>query len=100
LIAASGPTVTARARYLARNNGYAAAAIESFAGNAVGTGIKPATLIGDPALKAAIQAAWRRWIDESDAEGLRSRSRPNLLRRRSRRLFSSSRYTLRPVNVW
>jgi len=70
LIAASGPTVTARARYLARNNGYAAAAIESFAGNAVGTGIKPATLVGDPALKAVIQAAWRRWTDESDAEGL------------------------------
>ena len=41
LVAASGATVTARARTLVRNNGYAAAAVESFAGNAVGAGIKP-----------------------------------------------------------
>ncbi|MEI6987634.1 MAG: phage portal protein, partial [Rhodospirillaceae bacterium] len=68
LIAASGQTVNARARYLARNNGYVAAAVESFAGNAVGVGIKPASLIKDPVLKEAIQEAWLRWTDESDAE--------------------------------
>ena len=70
LIAASGPTVTARARYLVRNNGYAAAAVESFASNTVGAGIKPSSLVRDAALKEAIQAAWLRWTDESDAEGL------------------------------
>lgn len=41
LIAAAGNDLTARARYLIRNNGYASNALESFAGNAVGTGITP-----------------------------------------------------------
>ena len=36
LIAAAGPDITARARWLVRNNGYAANAIESWAGNVVG----------------------------------------------------------------
>jgi len=38
LIQAAGADMTARARYLIRNNGYAANAVESWAGNAVGTG--------------------------------------------------------------
>ena len=37
LIQAAGADMTARARYLIRNNGYAANAVESWAGNAVGT---------------------------------------------------------------
>lgn len=69
LIAAAGPDITARARYLIRNNGYAANAIESWAGNVVGAGIKPSSLIGDSKLKAAIQKLWLAWTDESDAEG-------------------------------
>ena len=36
LIAAAGPDITARARWLVRNNGYAANAIESWASNVVG----------------------------------------------------------------
>ena len=51
LIAAAGPDITARARWLVRNNGYAANAIESWAGNVVGAGIKPSSLIADPAIK-------------------------------------------------
>ena len=47
LIAAAGADITARARYLIRNNGYAANAIESWAGNVVGAGIKPSSLIAD-----------------------------------------------------
>jgi capsid protein len=39
LIAASGPEMNARARWLVRNNGYAANAIESWAANTVGDGI-------------------------------------------------------------
>ncbi|MDK9720399.1 MAG: phage portal protein [Rhodospirillales bacterium] len=69
LIAAVGPDITARARYLIRNNGYAANAIESWAGNVVGAGIKPSSLIGDSKLKVAIQKLWLAWTDESDAEG-------------------------------
>ena len=51
LIAAAGPDITARARWLIRNNGYAANAIESWAGNVVGAGIKPSSLIKDAKVK-------------------------------------------------
>src|SRR3954466_12136728 len=55
LIAAAGPDITARERWLVRNNGYAANAIESWAGNVVGAGIKPSALSKDPAFKAQVQ---------------------------------------------
>ena len=70
LIQAAGADMTARARYLIRNNGYAANAVESWAGNAVGTGIKPSSGIADTALKDKVQRLWLRWTDESDAEGI------------------------------
>jgi lambda family phage portal protein len=69
LIAAAGADITARARWLVRNNGYAANAIESWAGNVVGNGIKPSSLISDSTLKAEVQRLWLDWTDESDAEG-------------------------------
>jgi lambda family phage portal protein len=69
LIAAAGADITARARWLVRNNGYASNAIESWAGNVVGNGIKPSSLITDSALKAEVQRLWLDWTDESDAEG-------------------------------
>jgi capsid protein len=59
LIAAAGPDITARARWLIRNNGYATNAIESWAGNVVGAGIKPSLLISNPALKASIGSTGR-----------------------------------------
>jgi len=70
LIQAAGADMTARARFLIRNNGYAVNAVESWAGNAVGTGIKPSSGITDAALKDRVQRLWLRWTDESDAEGL------------------------------
>jgi lambda family phage portal protein len=69
LIAAAGADITARARWLVRNNGYAANAIESWAGNVVGSGIKPSSLIADATVKAAVQRLWLEWTDDSDAEG-------------------------------
>jgi len=69
LIAAAGADITARARWLVRNNGYAANAIESWAGNVVGDGIKPSSLIADAELKTRVQRLWLDWTDESDAEG-------------------------------
>src|SRR5215210_4790491 len=69
LIAAAGPDITARARWLIRKNGYAANAIESWAGNVVGAGIKPSSLIKDVKLKAAVQELWLDWTDEADSEG-------------------------------
>ena len=70
LVAASGPEIIARARYLVRNNGYALNATESWTGNSVGTGIKPSSLIADAALKTTVQKLWLAWTDESDAEAL------------------------------
>ena len=69
LIATAGPDITARARWLVRNNGYAANAIESWAGNVVGAGIKPSSLIADASLKPRMQKLWLEWTDEADAEG-------------------------------
>jgi lambda family phage portal protein len=69
LIAAAGADITARARWLVRNNGYAANAIESWAGNVAGAGIKPSSLIADPSVKARVQRLWLDWTDDSDAEG-------------------------------
>jgi lambda family phage portal protein len=69
LIAAAGADITARARWLVRNNGYAANAIESWAGNVVGNGITPSSLIADSEIKAQVQRLWLEWTDESDAEG-------------------------------
>ncbi|RWO90918.1 phage portal protein [Mesorhizobium sp.] len=65
-----GRTVLARSRYLAANNPYAAAAKETFVSALVGSGIKPSSLVAEPALKQAIQEAWRDWTDEADADGL------------------------------
>ena len=70
LIAASGPDITARARWLVRNNGYAVNAVESWAANTVGDGIKLISKIGDAARKEELQRLWLAWTDEADAEGL------------------------------
>jgi len=70
LIAASGPDITARARWLVRNNGYAVNAVESWAANTAGDGIKPISKIADPARKEELQRLWLGWTDEADAEGL------------------------------
>ena len=55
LIQSAGPTMASRARYMVRNNGYAANAVESWAGNAVGTGIRPSSKIQDEKLKDAAE---------------------------------------------
>jgi lambda family phage portal protein len=70
LIQQAGDDMTARARYLTRNNGYAINAVESWAGNVVGTGIKPSSKIPDASLKDKVQRLWLRWTDEADSEGL------------------------------
>jgi lambda family phage portal protein len=70
LIAAAGPDMNARARWLVRNNGYAANAIESWAGNAVGDGIKPVLKLRDRAVKEELQRLWLSWTDEADSEGI------------------------------
>ncbi len=87
LIQSAGPTMASRARYMVRNNGYAANAVESWAGNAVGTGIRPSSKIQDEKLKDAVQALWDRWTDEADAEDVTDFE--GLQRRAAREVFIS-----------
>lgn len=67
---AAGPNVLARARWLVRNNGYARAALRSWAAATVGAGIKPSSLLVDQAQREAVSGAWLTWTDEADAEGV------------------------------
>ena len=70
LVASGGPRLLARSRELVVTNGYAANACEAFAANLVGDGIKPSSLIADPALRDRVQRLWLAWTDEADADGL------------------------------
>lgn len=70
LIASGGPRLLARSRELVVTNGYAANACEAFASNLVGDGIKPSSLIENPALRDQVQRLWLAWTDEADADGL------------------------------
>lgn len=85
LLQQAGPEMTARARWLIRNNGYAANAVESWAANAVGDGIKPQSLMKAEKTKAKLQRLWLDWTDEADAEGLTDFY--GIQRRISRELF-------------
>ena len=60
----------AKSRDLVRRNTWAHAALESYVANAIGTGIKPQSLVTDAALRESIQALWSDWTDTADAAGL------------------------------
>lgn len=60
----------AKSRDLARRNAWAAAGIEAFVANAIGTGIKPQSMVEDAAVREAIHALWWDWVEEADAAGL------------------------------
>ena len=93
LIAASGPEMNARARWLVRNNGYAANAIESWAANTVGDGISPNSSIATASRKDAVQKLWLAWTDDADAEGLTDFY--GLQRRAAREVFMTGEVFLR-----
>ena len=96
LIAAAGPDITARARWLIRNNGYAANAVESWGANTVGDGIKPISQIEEAGTKEALQKLWLDWTDEADSEGLTDFY--GLQRRAAREVFLAGEvfFRLRP----
>lgn len=70
LQARGGEVLRARARQLVRDNPYAASAVETFVGSAVGDGVTPSPTLADTTLKTALKTAWLRWTDEADADGL------------------------------
>lgn len=67
--AAAGP-VRQRAAYYARNNPWIANGVAALVSGAVGPGIKPQSQHPDPAVRAALHAAWRAWTDLADADGV------------------------------
>lgn len=70
LMRSYGRTVVARSRYLSRNNPQMASAKRAYVAALVGDGIKPSSLIKDPAIREELMQAWLAWTDESDADGL------------------------------
>lgn len=87
LVSASGKTVLARTRFLARNNPYAAGAVDCFSGNLIGAGITPSWDLPDNLVekKKEIQKTWARWTDSADAENITDLY--GLMRRVGRELF-------------
>ncbi|MDP2430401.1 MAG: phage portal protein, partial [Pseudomonadota bacterium] len=59
-----------KSRDLVRRNAWANAALEGFVANAIGTGIKPQSMLVDPAQRERIQSLWRDWCEEADAASL------------------------------
>ena len=60
----------AKSRDLVRRNAWANSALESYVANAIGTGIKPQSMVQDATVREAIQALWRDWTVDADAAGL------------------------------
>jgi lambda family phage portal protein len=69
LLAANGAVLLARARELARNNGYIKQAKRVYVTSLVGTGIKPKTLVQDRATRDAIRDLFNDWAEVADADG-------------------------------
>ena len=59
-----------KSRDLVRRNAWANAALEGFVANAIGTGIKPQSMLVDPTQRERIQSLWRDWCEEADAASL------------------------------
>ena len=71
ILTSNGETLRARCRDVMRNNPHAVSAVDSFAANLIGTGIKPSSLfINNPTLRQLLMELWLDWTDECDADGL------------------------------
>jgi lambda family phage portal protein len=69
-LAYSQDELRAKSRDLVRRNAWAAAGIEAFVSNAIGTGIKPQSMVQDQALRESIHRLWADWCEEADASGV------------------------------
>lgn len=67
---ATANELRAKSRDLVRRNAWANAALESYVANAVGTGIKPQSMVTDAGLREQIQSLWRDWCEVADASAL------------------------------
>lgn len=69
-IAYAQDALRAKSRDLVRRNPWAAAGLDAFVANAIGTGIKPQSMVQDQTLREAIHSLWWDWCEEADAAGL------------------------------
>jgi lambda family phage portal protein len=60
----------AKSRDIARRNAWANSALEAYVSNAIGTGIKPQSMVADQTQREAIHRLWSAWVAEADAAGL------------------------------
>jgi len=60
----------AKSRDLVRRNAWANSALESYVANAIGTGIKPQSMLTNAAQRETLQSLWRNWTVDADAAGL------------------------------
>lgn len=67
---ASGNQLRIKSRDLVRRNAWAANAVESFVANAIGTGIKPQSLVDDATFREQVHALWWQWVEEADSNNL------------------------------
>ncbi len=68
-IAAGGTTIAHRAGYLAHNDPWVRAAVDSLVSNLVGTGYTPVPKHPDPRTRKALGALWRRFVRQADPSG-------------------------------
>lgn len=69
-LAYSQDELRAKSRDLVRRNAWAAAGVEAFVSNAIGTGIKPQSMMQDQSLREGIHRLWSDWCEQADAAGL------------------------------
>ena len=69
-LAFSQDELRAKSRDLVRRNPWAAAGVEAFVANAIGTGIKPQSIHQDSTTRESIHALWWSWCEEADSAGL------------------------------
>lgn len=69
-LAYSQEELRAKSRDLVRRNAWAAAGVEAFVSNAIGTGIKPQSMVQDQSLREGIHRLWSDWCEQADAAGL------------------------------
>jgi lambda family phage portal protein len=70
LISGNGYELLRRARGTVRNNAWAANALDSYASNAIGTGIKPQPKHPNQKKREKLQEDFLRWTDQCDAAGI------------------------------
>ena len=69
-LAMAQDALRARSRDLVRRNAWAASGLDAFVANAVGTGIKPQSMVQEARTREAIHSLWWDWCEEADAAGL------------------------------